>query len=145
MTARGSFLTGFIIRVLASMIVVLLTYNPSGFSYMHWVTGEGAFDSNLPLKIVAGILLIICYAVLIRSTLYSIRIYGALLVAALVAAIVWSMVYYGVLDLSSGGIVQWVVLLGVGFVLGIGLSWSIIRRWLSGQYTVDEAENVDEV
>lgn len=135
---NSSFLFQFLIRVFAAIVVVLLTYNPTGWSYVHWVS-EG-FTEQLPLKVLAGIVLMIAYAVLIRSTIYSIRIVGVVMVALLIAAIVWVMVDFGVLTLEKPGVLDWVVLLGIGFILGVGLSWAIIRRRLSGQYTVDEAD-----
>lgn len=137
------FLTQFGLRIAASMLIVLLTYNPTGWSFVHWLS-EG-FETNLPLKVLAGLALLIAYVVLVRATLYSIRLAGVVLVAALVAAIVWAMVYYGVLSLESRSVMEWVVLLGIGFILGVGLSWAIIRRRISGQYTVDEAQEPDSL
>ncbi|MEM9144559.1 MAG: DUF6524 family protein [Pseudomonadota bacterium] len=137
------FMTQFAIRIVSAIAVVLLTYNPTGWSFVHWL--RDGFETNLPLKVLAGLGLLIAYVVLIRATLHSIRIAGVVLVGALVAAIVWVMVYYNILNLDSGEVVQWIVLLGIGFILGVGLSWAIIRRRISGQYTVDEAESADGV
>jgi len=36
--------------------------------------------------------------------------------------------------------VAWVVLAAVGLVLGIGMSWSHVRRWLAGQAAVDRVD-----
>ncbi len=135
------FFLQFFSRVLASILIVLATYNPTGYSYFHWI--RNGFETNLPLKALVGLVLLISYVVLIRATLYSIRIVGVVLVGLLVAAIVWSMTYYGVLSLTQPGVLDWIILIGVGFILGVGLSWAIIRRRLSGQYTVDEAEHPD--
>lgn len=144
MASRDSgFMMQFLIRIAAAMAIVLVTYNPSGWSFVHWVS-EG-FETDLPLKVLAGLALLIAYVVLIRATLYSIRLVGVVLVAALVAAIVWAMVHYGVLSLESRSGMEWIVLLAIGFILGVGLSWAIIRRRISGQYTVDEAENPDGI
>ncbi len=135
------FLLQFISRVLASILIVFATYNPAGYSYFHWL--RGGFETNLPLKVLVGLVLLIAYVVLIRATLNSIRIAGVVLVGLLVAAIVWSMTYYGVLSLSQPGVIDWIILIGVGLILGVGLSWAIIRRRLSGQYVVDEAEGAE--
>jgi hypothetical protein len=32
------------------------------------------------------------------------------------------------------------VLVALGFILGVGMSWAIVRRELTGQATVDEIE-----
>jgi ABC-type uncharacterized transport system permease subunit len=137
MNRRDSvFLMQFLTRVGGAILVVMLTYNPTGWSFYHWVTGGG--ELNLPLVVLSGIALLVAYAVLVRSTLYSIGKVGVVLVAALVAALVWLLVDQGVIDLKAPGVIDWVALLGIGFILGVGLSWAIIRRRLSGQNTVDE-------
>lgn len=136
-----AFLRQFLIRIVASIAIVMLVYNPSGqLSYYHWLTGAEPLSQNLPLKVLAGVALLIALAVLIRNTLNSIRVAGAILAGFLVASVVWLLVDWNVLSLEKPGVLDWIVLVGVGFVLGVGLSWAIIRRRLSGQLTVDEAE-----
>ncbi|MEM1343965.1 MAG: DUF6524 family protein [Pseudomonadota bacterium] len=131
---------GFGIRVAASILVVLLTYNPTGFlSYVHWV--QAGFDTDVALKVLAGLLLLISYVVLLRATFYSIGVIGIGLVVAVLAAFVWVMIDLGVLSLDDPGVLQWLALIGVGVVMGIGLSWALIRKRLSGQYTVDDPDS----
>lgn len=123
---------GFLIRVAAAFIIVVLTYNPTGYSYFHWV--QTGFETNAALTALAGLALAIAYVVLIRATISSIGPFGAGLVAALVGAFVWVLVEWGFIDIENPTVVQWLVILGVSFILGVGLSWSLIRRRLSGQY-----------
>ncbi len=128
------------IRVFASILIVLLTYNPSGYSFFHWVRG-GAFETDMALTVFFGLLLLVAYVVLARATLFSIGVAGVALVAAVIAALVWVMVDFGILSLTEPGVIDWIVLIGLGFILGIGLSWAIIRRRLSGQVYVDDVES----
>lgn len=79
-----------------------------------------------------------------RATYRSIKIIGVVLVAALLAAIVWVGYDFGMLDVENPGVTQWVILLVVGFILGVGLSWSIVRRMLSGHLDVDDADHDHE-
>ncbi|MEO1460032.1 MAG: DUF6524 family protein [Pseudomonadota bacterium] len=44
------------------------------------------------------------------------------------------------LSLQDRGIIQWLALLALGLTLGIGLSWSIVRRVLTGQTDVDDVD-----
>ena len=37
-------------------------------------------------------------------------------------------------------LLTWVGLIGVGVILGLGMSWSHIRRMLSGQLDVDDVD-----
>lgn len=137
MFGTTSALQQFLIRVFAGIVVVLVTYNPTGWlSYVHWVS-EG-FETDMALKALAGLVLLIAYVVLIRATYYAIGVIGIVLVAALIAAIVWVMSDLGVLAVRDPGVLSWVILIGIGVLLGVGLSWAIIRRRLSGQVSTDE-------
>lgn len=131
-------IVGFFIRVGLAIALVLLTYNPSGTSYFHWV--QAGFGTDLAVKALAGILLVILYIICLRATLGSIGVFGAGLVIALLASIVWVLVDYGYLNVQNPGLMQWIILCGIGIVLGVGLSWSHVRRWLSGQRDVDDVE-----
>ncbi|MEM7498776.1 MAG: DUF6524 family protein [Pseudomonadota bacterium] len=128
------------LRCAAAILLVVLTWNPSGLSYVHWVI-EG-FDTNLPPKVLGGVALVILYVIFLRATLRSIGVPGVVLVLALIAALVWTLVYYGIIDLSlaDGGLIAWLALIACGLVMGIGLSWSIVRRVLSGQADVDDID-----
>lgn len=134
--------TGFAMRIGFAMLLVLLIFNPSGWSYYHWVSN--GWEENVPLKVLAGIALLICVLICGRATYRSIKIIGVILVAALLAAIVWVAYDAGMLDVEDPGVMQWVILLAIGFILGVGLSWSIVRKMLSGQLDVDDADHDDD-
>ncbi|MEO0822406.1 MAG: DUF6524 family protein [Pseudomonadota bacterium] len=127
-------------RCIAAIALVLATYNPSGYSYLHWVAG--GFEEDLPLKVLGGVALAILFIIFLRATLRSIGVVGIVLIAALLAALAWTLVYYGIVSLSlqDRGIIQWLALLALGLTLGIGLSWSIVRRVLTGQTDVDDVD-----
>jgi len=125
-------------RIVFALALVLLTFNPTGHSYYHWLAD--GFPSVQPLEAVAGILLVIGWVVFVRSTLAAIGTLGLVLMLALFASIVWWMVSRGWLDVSNRSAMAWVVLLILGLVLGFGMSWSHIRRRLSGQAAVDRVD-----
>ena len=60
---------------------------------------------------------------------------------AFTAALIWVLIDFGILDVDSGDALQWVVLTAIAVVLGVGLSWSHVRRLLSGQSDVDDVDN----
>ena len=66
---------------------------------------------------------------------------GTVLAGAFFAVIVWLLVQWGLVSLNSGTTIQWLGLLVMSGVLAIGMSWSHVRRRLSGQYDTDEIEN----
>ena len=76
----------------------------------------------------------------VRSTLAALGVLGVTLVVALFAAIVWWMVSKGWLDVGNTAAMAWVVLLMLGIVLGLGMSWSHIRQRVSGQASVDRVD-----
>lgn len=129
---------GIVWRLLFAVALVLLTFNPAGRSYYH-LLADG-FPSITPFEAVAGILLLIGWVFFVRSTLAALGVLGVTLVVALFAAIVWWMVSLGWLDVGNTSTLAWAVLLILGVVLGIGMSWSHIRQRLSGQASVDRVD-----
>jgi hypothetical protein len=125
-------------RVGFSMALVLLTFNPSGHSYYHWLAD--GFPKVQPLEVVAGIALLGAWLFFVRSTLAAMGTIGLVLLVAFFAAVVWWMVSQGWLDVANRSAMAWVVLVVLGLVLGIGMSWAHIRRKLSGQASVDRVD-----
>ena len=131
--------TGILWRVLFSMALVFLTFNPTGHSYYHWV--KESVPHIQPLIAICGILLLGAWLFFIRSTLSSMGAVGVVLLMALFAAIVWWMVSQGWLSLANRAAMSWIVLTMLGFVLGIGMSWAHIRQRISGQASVDRVDH----
>ena len=129
---------GFLWRMLFALALVLLTFNPTGHSYYHWLAD--GFPSVSPAEAVAGILLLLAWIFFVRTTLSAIGTVGIVLMAALFASIVWWIVSKGWLDVGNRSVMAWIVLLILGLMLGVGMSWSHIRRRLSGQAAVDRVD-----
>lgn len=128
----------FFFRWLIAFVLLSLTFNPTQFNYMRWAR-EG-WDGQLPLVILAGLLLLTGYVIYLRATLRSIGAFGMLLVAAIFAAMIWVLYDIGLLTIENRSLNVWLGLFALSLVLGVGLSWSIIRRKLSGQLDVDDVE-----
>ncbi|MEM7171470.1 MAG: DUF6524 family protein [Pseudomonadota bacterium] len=129
---------GLILRVLFSIALVFSTYNPTQYSYVDWVLTYA--DGQLPFVVLAGITLLICYVIYVRATMRSIGVFGVVLAGAFTAALIWVLIETGILEIDSSGALQWIVLTAIAIILGIGLSWSHVRRLLSGQSDVDDLE-----
>ena len=128
----------FLWRLIFSVALVLVTFNPTGHSYYHWLAD--GFPSVQPLEAVAGIALVGAWIFFVRATMAAMGGLGVGILLALFAAIVWWVVSRGWLDVSNRSAMAWVVLLILGLVLGIGMSWSHVRREFSGQASVDRVD-----
>ncbi len=131
----GSFLG----RWLFALVLVLGTYNPTQWSYYSWVTAESTTFG--PIVAIVGIVLLIGWIMFIRATFMSMGWLGIVLGAALFGCLVWLLVDQGWLSLESEGMIAWVVLLILSLILATGMSWSHIRRRMSGQFDVDEKDD----
>ena len=128
---------GFAIRLVATLILVLATYNPSGWSFVHWVQNGFSNDVLGPEHFVVGILILIGWVILLVATQRSMGTFGLILEALLFGGIVWLMVDFGVLSIDSVTEFTWVILIILSLMLAIGLSWSHVWRRLTGQFEVD--------
>lgn len=129
---------GFLIRWAFAFLLLAVTFNPTAYNYVSWVRDYGYM--NLSIAVLLGLLLFIGYIVYLRATLRSIGGLGMLLVIALVSACLWVLYDFGILRLDNPSFNTWIAILALSFVLGIGLSWSIFRRAVSGQADVDDVE-----
>ena len=130
---------GFVLRWIAAFILVAATYNPTQWNYIRWASDHAG--AQLPLAVLLGLVLFIAYVIYLRATLRSIGGFGILLVTAVVAALLWVLWDWGWLSLDDPELSLWIGILAVSLVLGIGMSWSFVRRALSGQYDVDDADD----
>ena len=128
-----------LIRWAAAFVLLALTYNPTQWNYVAWAQANG--QERLPLAVLAALVLLVGYIIFLRATLRSIGALGMLLVAALFGALVWVLVDMGLLTLDDPRFATWLGLVALSLVLGVGLSWSIIRRRLSGQVDMDDVED----
>lgn len=129
---------GFLVRWVFALVLVAATFNPTEMNYLGWALRS--YDTELPLVILLGLLLLVGWIVYLRATLRSIGAFGMLLIAAIVAALLWVLYDFGVLTLDNQALNTWLGILALSAVLGIGLSWSIVRRKLSGQADVDDVD-----
>jgi hypothetical protein len=136
---------GILIRFVVALILVFATYNPHGYSYFDWLEEyfNPAKDANTPLALVvfAGIVLLIVWTMFIRATLRSLGMFGLLLAFAFFGTLLWVAVTYEIVSLSNFPLIIDLVLVIFSGVLATGMSWSHIRRRISGQYDVDDIDN----
>ncbi len=131
-------MTGFILRWIVAFGLLAATFNPTEWNYAHWV--QQNFSDEAPMALLIGLLLFVGYIIYLRATLRSIGGFGMLMVLAIVGALLWVLYDYELLTLTDTSQVVWLGLMALSLVLGIGLSWSHVRRSLSGQSDVDDLD-----
>ena len=130
--------SSFLIRWVIALVLVFATFNPTSYSYFHWVVNGG--NEMMALKALAGIVLAILFVIYLRATFRSIGPIGVVLAAALLGAMIWVTIDFGWLNLKNPTAVTWVILFTIATILGIGISWSHIRRRVTGQADIDDVD-----
>ncbi len=126
------------LRWLFAFALLTLTYNPTDWNYVRWTISN--YQAHLSVAVLLGLILTIGYIIYIRATLRSIGGFGMVLVAAVVGALLWVLYDFGLLQLDNKNVQVWLGILALSIVLGIGLSWSHVRRQLAGQSDVDDVD-----
>lgn len=130
---------GFLIRWAFAFGLLAATFNPTQWNYVRWSLVN--YTSELPMVVLLGLLLVIGYIIYLRATLHSIGMLGMFLVSSVVAALCWVLYDRGLLSLSNSSLNVWIGIFALSVVLGIGLSWSFVRRGLSGQVDINDSDD----
>jgi hypothetical protein len=127
--------SGVFMRLVAALALVLLTYNPAGHSFYHWVMED--FANITAVKAFVGALLLVGWVICIRTAFVSLGALGLLLSVLVLGTLVWMLRDYGILNPDNPSLLSWVTLIVIGIILGVGLSWSLLRARMTGQVEVD--------
>ena len=138
MAQAGLSAGGFLLRWGMALVLVLGTFNPTQYSYLRWIVDQP--QDGLPYKALAGVAIVILYVIYLRATFRSIGVIGLLLATAFLAALAWVLVEIGLVSLDAGNVLTWLALVILATVLAIGVSWSHIRRKITGQSDVDDLD-----
>lgn len=130
---------GIFLRWLGAFVLLAATFNPTPWNFIRWAGAN--YSRQLPLTVLLGLLLSVGFIIYFEATVRSIGGFGMFLIAAIFACTIWVLIDWGVLALGNTDLNVWLGILALSVVLGVGLSWSIVRQWLSGQATVDDADD----
>lgn len=132
---------GFLWRLVAALVLVLLTYNPSGHSAYHWITSAISNSAFGPLHLLLVALLLIGWVIYWLATWRALGTLGVLLAALVLGAIIWLLFDIGLLESQSVSALTWISLICLALVLAIGVSWSHVWRKLTGQINVEDVDD----
>ena len=132
---------GFLFRLIAALVLVLLTFNPSGQSAYHWVSAAVGASNFGPTHLILVAVLLIGWSVYWIATWRALGTLGVTLAAVLLAGIIWLLVDIGLLDATSMDAVIWIGLVSLSVILAVGVSWSHIWRRITGQINVEDVDD----
>jgi hypothetical protein len=132
---------GFLWRFGTALVLVFLTYNPSGHSTFHWVTSAiGASEFGPEYLLLIGVLLA-GWAVFWVATWRALGTLGVTLSIIVLGAIIWLFFDIGLLESKSVSAITWISLFCLAAVLAIGVSWSHVWRRITGQINVEDVDD----
>jgi Family of unknown function (DUF6524) len=134
MAVQGISWSGVLVRLVFALALVLATYNPTGVSFYHWITAPPT--GVTAVKAFAAVVLVTGWIVCLRTAYVALGLLGLVLGAAILATFVWLLIDMHVLESTGSTAMVWIGLIIAGLVLGIGLSWSLIRARATGQIEV---------
>lgn len=129
-----------IARIVFPLVLVYATWNPTGRSFYHQgiapiLEGTGSIG---PGTVLAALLLVAGWVVALTATKDSLGIGGMVLVAGILAALAWFLYDRRVLQAGDATALAHVVLVALGLLLAVGMSWGILRKGMTGQVDVNQ-------
>lgn len=133
---------GILWRFVFALLLVVLTWNPTRYSYVAWVRGQFEQPTGVwPLVAFSGVVLLIGWLVYLRATARSLGPLGVILAAGLGVVVVWILDFYHIVEFERTQIISWIVLVLLAGILAAGMSWSHLRRSWAGQVDVDDIDD----
>jgi len=139
-TSGFTFLS-FVWRWVAAIVLVLVTFNPSGHSAYHWIVSAIGGSTFGPLHLLLVGVLLAGWAVFWIATWRALDTLGVVLSAIILGAIIWLLVDLGLVATDSVSALTWIALFCLATILAIGVSWSHISRRITGQVNVEDIDD----
>ncbi|MEA1952919.1 MAG: DUF6524 family protein [Campylobacterota bacterium] len=121
-----------------SLALAIGTWNPTGSHFINYISNaENILSGFKPFGI---LMMLALWLLAIKSIFQSLKLYGAVLTVIIIAAFIWGLQEYGIIDINKFEQVGWAASIGVGILIWFGLNASIIWKKLTGVYTTDLTE-----
>jgi hypothetical protein len=125
------------VSMILSMALALGTWNPPGHHFIHYLMSGNPLEGFNPFYI---LLMIAFWLMALKAIYQSLKWYGALVAAAIIAAFVYGLAQKGWLDTSDWDTLGWVATIGMGLIIWLGLNASIFWKTATGVYTTDATD-----
>ncbi|MCH9740976.1 MAG: hypothetical protein K0U38_09080 [Epsilonproteobacteria bacterium] len=125
------------VTLLISLGLALGTWNPTGHHFIHYISEQDILSGFTPFAI---ILMVGVWILALKSIFQSLKIFGAIFVIMIIAAFLWGLNQYGMIEFDNLDQMGWAGTLSVAFIIWVGLNASIIWKSLTGVYATDNVE-----
>ncbi|ORU90528.1 MAG: hypothetical protein A6F71_06065 [Cycloclasticus sp. symbiont of Poecilosclerida sp. M] len=129
----------FFTRLIAALVLIFASYNPAGLSYYDWAITR--IPDITPVVAFAGLILLIGWIIFIRATLRSLGVIGIVLAVAFFGTLFWMIIDWGIVAADNVEAVTYISQTILCLILATGMSWSHVRRRMSGQVDADDVDN----
>jgi len=126
------------VTLLMSMALAIGTWNPTGHHFIGYISHvDDIFSGFKPFGI---LLMLALWLLAIKSIFQSLKLYGAIMTVIIIAAFVWGLQQYDIINVTDFEQAGWAATIGVGLLIWFGLNASIIWKKLTGVYTTDSTD-----
>jgi len=125
------------VTLILSFALAIGTWNPTEHHFIGYISGADPLSGFRPFFILVMIAL---WLLAFKAVLQSIKIYGAVILLAIIAAFVYGLAQMGWLDTSRWSTLGWVSVLAAGTIIFVGMNASIWWKKMTGVYTTDATD-----
>jgi len=126
------------VTLVLSMALAVGTWNPSGHHFIHYISNVDDILSGF--KPFAILIMLALWLLAIKSIFQSLKYYGAIITVIIIAAFIWGLQQYNLINVAEFEQAGWAATIGVGLLIWFGLNASIIWKKLTGVYTTDSSD-----
>ena len=135
--SRNFGMSNLLVRFIYTTLWIFITYNPLGYSVVHWVLAEPG-----PLSVGSALILMIGWGVMLWLAWLGIGFTGILLSLVVTLLLLWMAIDANLIRFSDTSWNLVIAELVIAVVVTLGLSWGHLRRRLSGQFSTDDVGEV---
>jgi len=120
-------------RTLLSAFVVFGAYNPSGYSYFHWVTASPRLTT---VQLFVGIGLLIAAVALMRMAYATVGYLGGWTIVAMIGMGIVFLVGLDITTFDDVDIGTYAIEAWISLTLAIAMGWAFVQKRLSGERAI---------
>ncbi len=125
------------VSLILAMALAIGTWNPTPYNFVNFILHSNPLEGFKPFYILVMFAL---WVMAIKAILQGLKIYGAIIAALVIAAFIWGLVQYNLIDINNFQSLGWIATISMGIIIWLGLNASVIWKMLTGVYTTDSTD-----